>query len=207
MNRFKFKQNYMRQNLKLSFLTLFFVACSVNVAVGQQSNNRKSSNTDWSVFVENNPKECWSVSSPKETVNTKNGKIVSIRRGQILLFTFFRPASGVSGQVSFTPGYPFGLSSPVTLSVGSQTFELSVDGEWAWPSDEADDKKIIAALKRGRSATLVASSARGTVTKDTFSLSGYTAATNDAAARCGMATAKPKLEKPIVKKSTPAAQN
>lgn len=95
----------------------------------------------------------------------------------------------------------------MTLSVGSQTFELSVDGEWAWPPNKSDDKKIIAALKRGRSAILVASSSRGTVTKDTFSLSGYTAATNDAAARCGMAAAKPKEEKPIVKKSTPAAQN
>ena len=207
MSRFKFKQNYMRQNLKLGFLTLFFIACSFNVAVGQQTNNRKSAKTDWSVFVENNPKECWAVSSPKETVNTRNGKIVSIRRGQILLFTFFRPASGISGQVSFTAGYPFGLSRPVTLSVGSQTFELSVDGEWAWPLSKSDDKKIIAALKRGRSATLVASSSRGTLTKDTFSLSGYTAATNDAAARCGTAAAKPKEEKPIVKKSTPAVQN
>ena len=28
---------------------------------------------DWDVFAETNPKQCWAVSIPKETVNTRNG--------------------------------------------------------------------------------------------------------------------------------------
>jgi hypothetical protein len=39
-------------------------------------------------------------------------------------------------------------------------------------------------MKRGATATLTARSSRGTITKDTFSLSGYTAAVDDAAKRC-----------------------
>jgi hypothetical protein len=39
-------------------------------------------------------------------------------------------------------------------------------------------------MKRGANATLTARSSRGTITKDTFSLSGYTAAVDDAAKRC-----------------------
>ena len=47
------------------------------VAMAQESTNRVATMTDWSVFAEENPKECWGVSSPKETVNTKDGKPVA----------------------------------------------------------------------------------------------------------------------------------
>ena len=40
--------------------------------------------------------------------------------------------------------------------------------------------KIITAMKRGAQATVTARSARGTQTKDTFSLLGFTAAVEDA---------------------------
>ncbi len=48
----------------------------------------------------------------------------------------------------------------------------------------ADDAKIVTALKRGTNAILSARSGRGTLTKDTFSLSGFTAAVEDAEKRC-----------------------
>ena len=40
-------------------------------------------------------------------------------------------------------------------------------------------------MKRGAEAVLTARSARGTQTKDTFSLLGFTAAIEDADKRCG----------------------
>ena len=33
----------------------------------EESSNRVAANTDWSVFVEDDPQECWGVSAPKET--------------------------------------------------------------------------------------------------------------------------------------------
>jgi len=150
----------------------------------EQSTNRVAAKTDWSVFVENDPKECWSVSAPKETVNTRDGRVVAVRRGDILLFVFYRPAAGVSGQVTFTGGYPFANGSTVNLTIGDSQFELFTEGEWAWPASAADDAKIIAAMKRGSDAVLTARSGRGTVTKDTFSLLGFTAAVEDAETRC-----------------------
>ena len=44
------------------------------------------------------------------------------------------------------------------------------DGEWAWAASPDDDAKVLAALKKGSSAVLTAKSAKGTQTKDTFSL-------------------------------------
>ena len=121
-------------------------------AVAQESTNRVAANTDWSVFVEDNPTECWSVSSPKETVNTRDGRAVAAKRGEILLFVSYRPGSKVKGQA------------------------------WAAP---ADDAKIVSSMKRGASAILQAQSSRGTKTKDTFSLLGFTAAVDEAGKRCG----------------------
>ncbi len=157
---------------------------STTAGLAQESTNRVAANTDWSVFVEDNPTECWSVSSPKETVNTKNGRAVAVNRGDILLFVSYRPGAKVKGQVSFTGGYPFAKGSTVSLTVGSNVYQLFTDGEWAWAAP-ADDAKIVAAMKRGAQAVLQAQSSRGTKTKDTFSLLGFTAAVEEAGKRCG----------------------
>lgn len=150
----------------------------------QVSENQVAAKTDWAVFEEQDPKECWAVSAPKETVNTRDGRVVSVRRGEILLMAFFRPAAGVKGQLGFTGGYPFAGGSTVTLDVDGAQYELFTEGEWAWPASAADDGKIIAAMKRGPNAVLTARSARGTVTKDSFSLLGFTAALDEADKRC-----------------------
>jgi hypothetical protein len=162
---------------------LFLAISTATGALAQVSTNRVAANTDWSVFVEEDPKECWGVTAPKETVNTKDGQAVSVRRGDILLFVTYRP--GVAeGEVSFSGGYPFASGSTVSLDIGGTAFELFTEGEWAWSGSKEDDAKIIAALKSGASAVLTGRSGRGTQTKDTFSLLGVSAALDEAKKRC-----------------------
>ena len=152
----------------------------------QESDNQVAVKTDWSVFAEDNPKECWGVSPPKETVNSRDGKPVTVKRSDILLFVTFRPGQ-TGGETSFTGGYPFAKGSTVTVDVGGTKFEMTTDpqgGEWAWPATVDDDAKLQAALMKGTTAVLTAHSAKGTQTKDTFSLRGFTAAMAEAAGRC-----------------------
>jgi hypothetical protein len=163
---------------------LCLAALASSVWAQEQSTNRVAAKTDWSVFVESDPKECWGVSSPKETVNTRDGRVVAVRRGDILLFVFYRPGAEVKGQVTFTGGYPFKPGSTVNLDIGGTEFELFTENEWAWPASTADDAKIITAMKRGAQAVVTAVSSKGTQTKDTFSLLGFTAALEDAEKRC-----------------------
>lgn len=159
-------------------------ATATGVTAQQSSTNQVATSTAWSVFEDKDPRECWAVSAPTETVNTKDGRVVAVRRGDILLMTFFRPGAGVQGQITFTGGYPFAGGSTVGLDVGGTRFELFTEGEWAWPASPEDDAKILAAMKRGTDAVLTARSGRGTQTKDTFSLLGYTAAVEEAEKRC-----------------------
>lgn len=151
-------------------------------AMAQESSALVATMTDWSVFAEENPKECWGVSSPKETVNSRDGQPVSVRRGDILLFVTFRP--GAAGEISFSGGYPFAGGSTVKLDIDGNGFDMISDGEWAWPGTKEDDASILAALKNGSTAILTAKSGKGTQTKDTFSLRGFTAAMEEAGKRC-----------------------
>jgi len=176
-----------RQAMTAKFLrlaaTLTF-AVATSQAVAQESSNNVANTTDWSVFVDGTPKECWGVSKPKETVNTKDGAPVSVRRGEILLFVTYR-AGGAQGEISFSGGYPFaGDETPVKLEVEGQAFNLFTDGEWAWAGSPEDDAAILAALKAGGSAKVTGRSGKGTQTEDTFSLLGFSAAVDEAAKRC-----------------------
>lgn len=162
----------------------------VQGAMAQQAGETEcvSAQTDWSVCVWPQPKECWGVSKPKETVNSRDGRPVSVRRGDILLFVTFRPGSS-AGEISFTGGYPFAQGAPVSVEVDGQRFDMipGTDGqsqEWAWPGSTQADAALMTAMRRGSTAIITARSGRGTETKDTFSLSGFTAAMTEAENRC-----------------------
>ena len=172
----------------LNFSRMLGVAAAIFVAgsasAQEESDNRVAANTDWSVFVESDPAECWAVSAPKETLNTRDGNAVDVRRGDIRLIVFYRPSENVAGQVMFTGGYPFADESTVSVQVGDTTFQMFTQGETAWPATPEDDVKFVAAMKRGANAVLTARSGRGTQTQDTFSLLGFTAAVEEAENRC-----------------------
>ena len=170
----------------MSRLTISIIATllATTAASAQEETNRVAADTDWSVFEGQDPRECWAVTAPKETVNTRDGSVVQVRRGDILLFVTYRPEQSIAGEVSFTGGYPFAEGSTVSMEIAGTTFELFTEGEYAWPATPEDDRKIVTAMKRGANAVLTARSSRGTQTKDTFSLLGATAMIEDAEGRC-----------------------
>jgi hypothetical protein len=167
-------------------VTAAMLGLAASGAMAQEvSDNRVAVKTDWNVFVEENPTECWSVSIPKETVNTRDGRPVAVNRGDILLFVAYRPSENVAAEVSFKGGYEFREGSTVTVEIGESTFEFFTEGENSWPASAEDDAKVITAMKRGAQAVVTGVSERsGTVTKDTFSLLGFTAALDEAERRC-----------------------
>ena len=171
-------------------LAVLATALSANPVISQtdsaeKSDNRVAVHKDWSVFEETSPIEyCWSASQPKESVHTRGGEVVSVRRGDILLLISFIPEKNVSGGVSFRSGYPFREGAEVSVDIDGKKFSLFTQGEMAWTSSDEEDGKLVEALKLGNEAVIVGVSSRGTTTKDTFSLMGVTAAIEDAKARC-----------------------
>lgn len=162
------------------------LAIPVTSAQAQDGSSPVATITDWAVFADGDPRECWSVSPPKKSVATREGKDVTdqVRRGPVYLYATFRPSSGVAGEIAFTGGYPFATSSTVTVQVGKTTFDLVTADEWAWSANAEQDAALRTAMKAGEDAVVTGRSSRGTVTKDTFSLMGFTAALEEAEKRC-----------------------
>jgi Invasion associated locus B (IalB) protein len=167
-------------------IAFFLGVCAAGPALAQSA-ERVAAHTDWSVFVASDPKECYIVSPPTSSVARRDGQPAEVQRGDVRLFVAFRPGENVSNEVSFTGGYPFREGSPVTLAIGADSFTLGPgsndSGEWAW-TEPADDARAVAAMRRGSTARVTGTSTRGTETEDTFSLAGFTAAVEDAEARC-----------------------
>lgn len=154
----------------------------LGTAMAQESTNVVATEGDWTVFAADNPRECWAVSPPRSSIATREGQTVEVTRGDIRLYIAYRP--GQNGEVSFAGGYPFAPDSTVEVDVGGRKFNLFTEGDSAWTGSPADDEALVAALRAGSSAIVTGRSARGNTTKDTFSLTGVTAATNTARSRC-----------------------
>jgi invasion protein IalB len=135
---------------------------------------------DWSTYTSaGSPKVCFAVSQPKDS-SPKN-----VRRGPIYVYISHYPADKVSGEVSVKMGYPFAAGAKVTVTVGSDKFELFTKDEGAFVEKTADEAKLVAAMRAGSSMKVQGRSARGTNTSDDYSLSGISDALDRIDKECG----------------------
>jgi len=134
---------------------------------------------DWAAYTsEDSPKVCFAVSQPRDS-SPKN-----VRRGPIYFYVSHYPGDKVAGEISVKMGYPFAPGGKVTLTIGSDKFELFTKDEGAFIEKTEDEAKLVAALKAGSSMRVQGRSARGTNTSDTYSLSGTTDALERIAKEC-----------------------
>ena len=168
----------------LGLLILFILSFYGSNVTAEEILDKVAVQLGWSVFVADSPKICFVTSAPNKTVNERDNVVVSVNRGKIQLFVAYRPQDKTEGTVTFTGGYSFSEDRNVIMKIDATTYEMGTNGEWAFPPNDEADKKIIAAMKSGSEALVTALSRRGTVTKDTFSLLGFTAAFKEAKRRC-----------------------
>lgn len=135
---------------------------------------------DWQAFTmtQDGGKICYVGSQPKKSEGGYT------QRGRTYVKVTHRPAEKVRNEVSVRAGYDYREKSSVTVAIGGGSFRLWTQGGHAWARDE-DDPKLVRAMQRGAVMVVKGTSARGTRTTDTYSLSGFTAAHKAAAAACG----------------------
>jgi hypothetical protein len=109
------------------------------------------------------------------------------RRGDTYVQVTHRTAAKTRNVVSITAGYPYQEQSEVELVIdGDKKFMLFTDGDTAWARDDKTDAAIVQAMRAGRTMVVRGTSARGTLTTDTYSLNGVTAAHNAISKACGV---------------------
>jgi Invasion associated locus B (IalB) protein len=136
---------------------------------------------DWEAFTyrAKDSRVCYVFSAPKKTEATKK-----VRRDPIFFMITHMPGRKVKGQISTIIGYPFKENSKVELTLDERNFELYTEGDMAWAGSPETDADILKALKSSGSLTIRGTSSRGTVTTDSYSLEGISAAMDKIDATC-----------------------
>lgn len=137
---------------------------------------------DWAAHTDGKAKSkiCWIYSEPQKD----EGKYK--KRGRIYALVTHRPGEKVTNQVQFTAGYTFKKGSAVVVRIGPKKFELFTNADSAWARNVKDDAALVAAMRAGKSMIVTGQSSRGTKTKDTYSLSGSSAALKAINKACGV---------------------
>lgn len=137
---------------------------------------------DWAAysFMENGNKVCYMASQPKTAV----GNYTS--RGDIFALITHRPSEKTTDVFSYVTGYPYKAGSEVTIKANGRTFKLFTQDDTAWNADAAADRTLVAAIRSGSEMVVKGTSKRGTLTTDTFGLSGSSKAYSTISQECGI---------------------
>lgn len=136
---------------------------------------------DWTAYHyrDSRGSVCYMVSKPKKD----EGKYS--KRGDIYAVVTHRPSDKTFDVVNFDAGYTFKSGAPFVVKIGHNTINsFFTDGEKAWTLDEATDKKMVGLMKNGERMIVDGVSSKGTATKDTYSLKGFTGAYKAISAKC-----------------------
>ncbi|ODN70295.1 invasion associated locus B family protein [Methylobrevis pamukkalensis] len=127
---------------------------------------------DWAAYgyTAGGGKVCYIISQPKAS------EPKGVNRDPIYMFVTNRPKEGVNHEISVITGYPYKEGSKTTIKIGSDTFVLFTKEDGAWVENAAEEARMITSMRAGADMVVSGTSRRGTVTTDTYSLKGVTAA-------------------------------
>lgn len=134
---------------------------------------------DAAVTEVNGNKVCF-ISSPPEKAEGDYEQ-----RGPVTTFVTHWPSQDKRDEISIKAGYTYKEDSLVTVQIGGNKWELWTDGDRAWAFDAGDEKALVRAMKGGLEMLVKGTSSRGTLTTDTYSLKGFTAAYEAISEACG----------------------
>ena len=159
------------------------VAAAIAVAPAQAATSIGTFK-QWGAYTssDSNGKMCFVASQPQDSKYQPDN--VSSRDPVFFMVTSI-PAKNIRNEASTIIGYPFADNVKVTVEIdGDDKFTMFTEKDSAWIEDPTQESGLIAAMKGGVRMTVIGQSRRGTLTTDTYSLSGVTAALEAIAKEC-----------------------
>jgi invasion protein IalB len=128
-------------------------------------------------------KVCYALSRPTATEPEK------ITRDPAFFLINDWPARHAKAEPEIVPGFQYKDGSNVTTQLGNETiaFFTRNDGGTggAWVEAQADEERLVNAMKTGSEAIVTGTSKRGTMVRDTYSLDGFADALDKVQQACG----------------------
>lgn len=167
----------MRTLIRILACCLVSVTFSVGSQAADTERQQIGAYEDWTAYkgVKGSKRYCYIGTEPKEAKGDYT------RRGPTYVLVTHWPDDNIFGEVSVEAGYPYDTSKDTTVDIGGKTYKLFTknrnggDGI-AWTYEESADEALVASMKSGATMVVEGISSRGTKTKDTYSLKGFTAA-------------------------------
>lgn len=135
---------------------------------------------DWEAYKTNDSRGavCYAISAPKAK------EPATAKRGQVYFLITTWPKASIANEPSVMIGYPFKDGAKATIQVGSDKFEFFTKEDGAWLQTGPDEARLITAMRGSAELTVKGMSKRGTLTTDTYSLKGISAALDKATEGC-----------------------
>lgn len=126
---------------------------------------------DWEAFKadEQGKTICYALTAPTDSQGAYSS------RDPAFVMVTRRPAENVYDEVSAIAGYAYQSNSEPTFAVGEKRYVAASVNDVAWPRI-SETPQLVRSMKGGSKLVLEGVSARGTKTRDEFSLLGFTAA-------------------------------
>ncbi len=166
----------------ISLFAILLLCSSTSYAATNKKLEILGTFNDWTAYTANekNGKLCYMASVPQKS----EGKYK--RRGDVVLIVAHRPQEKSFDVVSLTTGYTYKAGSTATVQIDKQKpIELFTHEDTAWGNNSKTDAKIVRQMKAGNKAVFKGKSSLGTLTTDTFSLTGFTKAYRAMSKACG----------------------
>jgi len=127
---------------------------------------------DWGAFLAQSGKEktCYALASPKDR------NPAGLQRDPAYVFISNRPAENVRNEISIIMGFPMKDGAAARAEIGSTGFDLVAKGPNAWVKNPAEEAQFIDMMKKSAKLVVKASSIKGNMTTDTYSLAGFSQA-------------------------------
>jgi hypothetical protein len=108
-------------------------------------------------------------------------------RGRVRIVVYRNSKKKEKNLVGFDFGYSFPENSKASIKIDSKkTFKLSTFGQTAWTGSKTkSDKEIINEMIKGNVLIALGQSKKGTQTKDTYDLKGFSKAFKEIRNYCG----------------------
>jgi hypothetical protein len=161
-------------------VAVFALCASSAVAFAQAGPTLLGTFEAWEAYKNNDARGavCWAVTQPQ----TKEP--ATAKRDPIYFIITTWPKQNISNEPSIVIGYQFKDAGQATVEVGSDKFSFFTKADGAWLNDKAVEARLIAALRSNGEMTVKGFSKRGTLTTDTYSLKGLSAALDKVSEGC-----------------------
>lgn len=142
---------------------------------------------DWAAYTYGSGRDkiCYVLSEPKKQ------EPKAATRGDVYFMVTHRPGRNIRNEISMRIGYPFAATSKPFAMIGKDRFQMfsgvSQGGEhqnWAWLDNTKEEGTMVKALRAGSDMVIKGTSSRKTLTTDTYSLKGSSAALSKIDSAC-----------------------